>query len=573
MPQEEVTGIKTPGIVTDPKVILDTLKVKDIVHSHGTHCAFLASGTSIEGINGLTGNSLGGMAPDAELILCTDQQTLDKNGNAIVNIDNGMSDYLAYMKHYAEKNNKELVISVSMNSHEGWHNGTSPTAQLIGEYAKNHAFMLSAGNEGNDSMYIHRTVKVGDSINVAAAGDKIEQIYYLKSVKPIEARIGIIDLRLNMELSSFSVKLNTGEKADNTISISTASDEWKKIRKYFEGNIYFTSSQGTAMESNTSDKTFPYTLINLHCIGSFARFEGMIVYGMTLHIKPLEEPAEVFGWTDYNAELIKDDIYEKGTSDCCMGDWGTSGVPVSIGAWAANNIIKTIDGKTETNDFGKVVGDIATFSSYGTDLAGHKHTDICAPGVSGYAAINSFNYSVYPVVAQKDFNNQFEGQKSARTYAWGSGDGTSMATPVSAGIVALWLQAARDKGKKLTSADIKDICAKTCDNDEFTNAKPERFGFGKINAYKGLLYVMDLYDPTGINGISTNQPADISFRVAGDCLYADGAEDGTPATLYNLQGVVVAKTNVQGGMISLAGLQKGVYAVQLAKLGSTLIRK
>lgn len=28
------------------------------------------------------------------------------------------------------------------------------------------------------------------------------------------------------------------------------------------------------------------------------------------------------------------------------------------------------------------------------------------------------------------------------------------------GIVALWMQAARDKGRKLTSADIKEICAK-----------------------------------------------------------------------------------------------------------------
>jgi hypothetical protein len=73
--------------------------------------------------------------------------------------------------------------------------------------------------------------------------------------------------------------------------------------------------------------------------------------------------------------------------------------------------------------------------------------------------------------------------------------------------------------------------------------------------------------------ISANQPDNITFRVAGDCLYADGAEDGTPVTLYNLQGVVVAQTQVQDGMISLAGLHKGVYAVQLAKLGSTLIRK
>lgn len=193
-----------------------------------------------------------------------------------------------------------------------------------------------------------------------------------------------------------------------------------------------------------------------------------------------------------------------------------------------------------------------------------------------YSAINSFyddSEKEYPIVATKDFNNQFEGQKSARTYNWASANGTSMAAPTSAGIVALWSQAARDKGKKLTSADIKEICAKTCDNDEFTKAKPERFGSGKINAYKGLLYVLDLYDPTGINGISTYQPADISFRVSDDCLYADGAEDGTPVTLYNLQGAVVAKTKVQGGMISLAGLQKGVYAVQFAKLGSTLIRK
>ena len=599
VPQEKVTVTKSdgkggstqvelmPGIVTDPKVILDTLKVKDPANSHGTACAFITSGTPIEGINGLTGNALGGMAPDAELILCADQPTDDDNSNG--EIDNSMSDYLDYMKHYAEKNNKELVVSLSMNSHNGWHNGTSPNAQLLGEFAKNNALMLCAGNEGNDSMYIHRTVKVGDSLNVAVAGDQLSFFYYLKSVKPIEARLGIIDLRYGLEVYSIPLTLTIGKNTTDTIGVSTSISEdylaklkpddrkkleniVKNVKKYFEGDIALVANQGTALESNTSDKTFPYTFIRLFSNGSFKKESDMIIYGVTLHIKPLEEPAEVFGWKDLGV-LIECDIYEKGTSDCSMADWGTTGLPVSVGAWAANNVIKTIDGKTENSEYCKVVGDIATFSSYGTDLAGHKHPDVCAPGVAVYSVSNSFSLIQYPVVAEKDFNNQFEGQKSARTYKWGSFDGTSASTPVSAGIVALWLQAARDKGKKLTSADIKDICAKTCDNDDFTKAKPERFGSGKINAYKGLLYVLDLYDPTGINGISTHQPADINFRVAGDCLYADGAEDGTPATLYNLQGVVVAKTTVQGGMISLAGLQKGVYAVQLAKLGSTLIRK
>ena len=55
-------------------------------------------------------------------------------------------------------------------------------------------------------------------------------------------------------------------------------------------------------------------------------------------------------------------------------------------------------------------------------------------------------------------------------------------------------------------------------------------------------------------------------------LTADGAEDGTSVTLYNLSGTIVRQATLQGGSISLAGLQRGVYAVQLGKLGSTLIR-
>ncbi len=78
---------------------------------------------------------------------------------------------------------------------------------------------------------------------------------------------------------------------------------------------------------------------------------------------------------------------------------------------------------------------------------------------------------------------------------------------------------------------------------------------------------------TAIPTLSKEQPKDVSFRVAGDMVYADGAEDGTPASIYNLQGVLMSETSIQGGAFSTAGLPKGVYAVQLGKLGSTLIRK
>ena len=60
--------------------------------------------------------------------------------------------------------------------------------------------------------------------------------------------------------------------------------------------------------------------------------------------------------------------------------------------------------------------------------------------------------------------------------------------------------------------------------------------------------------------------------MADGVLTADGAEDGTTVTLYSLSGTVVRQATLQGGSVSLAGLQRGVYAVQLGKLGSTLIR-
>ena len=115
-----------------------------------------------------------------------------------------------------------------------------------------------------------------------------------------------------------------------------------------------------------------------------------------------------------------------------------------------------------------------------------------------------------------------------------------------------------------------NIIQHSSDTDEGTAKAPHRFGAGKINAYKGLLSVLDL--STGIEGLSQQQPEGVSFRVENGQLIVEGAEDGTAVTLYNLSGTIVSQTTVQAGSVSLDGLQKGVYAVQLGKLGSTLIR-
>ena len=216
-----------------------------------------------------------------------------------------------------------------------------------------------------------------------------------------------------------------------------------------------------------------------------------VYWGFKLYLIP-EENTELHAWGDLGYNLAVEDAegnYRFGDGSCSVGDYNTSGEPVSVGAWCANDKIQ-FEG-TPAQETGEEAGNISWFSSYGTDLAGHQHPDVCAPGSNVVAAYNSSSPDEN-IYLSKDYMNQYVGQTKKHTYYYGGLSGTSMATPAAAGVVALWMQAAKDKGKTLSCKDIKDIIKHSCDTDEYTNASPERFGAGKINAYKGLLYVLGI---------------------------------------------------------------------------------
>lgn len=64
--------------------------------------------------------------------------------------------------------------------------------------------------------------------------------------------------------------------------------------------------------------------------------------------------------------------------------------------------------------------------------------------------------------------------------------GTSMACPVVAGTIALWLQA----DPTLDADRVRDIMEHTAIHDEYTEVTPIRFGYGKIDAKAGLDYIL-----------------------------------------------------------------------------------
>lgn len=585
----------TGSYYSKPEDLLDTLRARGLEEiSHGTHCISIAAGSIMDSVKGISGEPLGGIAPEADILICdiasddTHHGQVWDDGNDLIPLN--ISESLQFMQDQAAQQQKPLVVSMSINSHDGWHDGTSNMATLLGDFCKdnNLALMLCAGNEGEENNYVNQTFASRDTLHLGVYSIDAEAYAFccLPTEKKLKVEISIYDAEAGKVLYTVPTKLESdnGDYQEFYYELPVEDEKdlslrervmLRHLKQYIKEGII----------DIVCYKTFSYdqegNVFDCTCIEFY--HDGLVWDNddvsknprdlcFMLHLVPSEE-TEIHAWGDpcMLFSRLNHGKLKYGRNDMSMGDWNTSGEPVTVGAWTANN--KVVYDDVEYEDSSDAIGDISWFSSYGTDRAGHKHPDVCAPGYDVAAALNSFDPSAenYGVYARKEYTDQFVGQSSAREYVWGWMSGTSMSTPAAAGVVALWMQAAADLGKTLNTRDIKDIIAHSCDTDEATAKDADRFGYGKINAYKGLLYVLGL--ETAIEGLSQNQPENVAFRVAGDLLYADGAEDGTDVSLYNLSGICVRQSTIQGGAVSLTGLQQGVYAVQIGSLGSTLIRK
>jgi len=591
--------------ITKADDMLDTLKVKEDGDSHGTHCITIAAGSTMNDVKGIGGQPIGGMAPEADILICSFQEDNDFwqycNNN---NLDATAFEFyqsIYYMVYEAVKANKPLVASISYNSMDGWHDGTSNMARIMEYCAKdmNVPIMLCTSNSGadNGTCYLNMKSQANDTLNVYAgySGYVWGGMKTKKNVKfEISIASGIdghvyykVPLTYNSDpkvgTNGDGIYFYVGKDADNSHLTGEGLKAAEDMLNYIEKGerVQMWCYQNIGLDQQGKQYTYTELIMEMNGIefkktpydrGS-KRGDDFLVFKVSMI--PTED-IELHAWGDNGCDYYlygqkNSEEKVKGNGSISVGDWNTSGETVSVGAWCANNKHKGHNNKYIVED--DVVGDYAFFTSYGTDLAGHKHPDVCTPGHYVMAGGNSFDTTLTNtyIAAQEEYSNQFMGQEGPRNYPYLCMSGTSMSTPAAAGIVALWMQAAADIGKTLNNDDIKEIIRNTSDTDDFTRQAPERFGSGKMNAYKGLLYVLGIN--TSIPTLSKEQPKNVSFRVSGDIVFTDGAEDGIDATVYNLQGVAVRETKVQGGAISLEGLQPGVYAIQLGKLGSTLIRK
>jgi len=277
-----------------------------------------------------------------------------------------------------------------------------------------------------------------------------------------------------------------------------------------------------------------------------------------------------------------------------------------VGAYVNANPYMTIAGEKSWDKSVYPQYGIASFSSYGHTFQGRQLPDVVGPGMGMVSSYNSYyvrneinnyvakalanplndkteaqlrteaesNYSVW--INSPDKKDPDDNKTPLKNY-WGEMSGTSMSSPFVAGVLALWSQAAAEKGVRLSMDDVKKVIAATADKDDFTAQQPERWGMGKINALAGLKYIL-ANEMGGVDGIASDDPeSSLIIEPVGGGVYSVflAGVEGFTATLHNLQGQSVATASATGNELTLDGsaLGRGVYVLTVQAPNTRISRK
>ena len=472
--------------------------------SHGTHTSGCAGGSQV--------GNYAGMAPDCDLVLCGLGDNLSQT--AIANS-------AKYIANYAKSQGKPCVISVSLGSNIGPHDGSSYICRLYDQVAIQYGavILLSSGNEADATGYAYRTLSSENDAFVimhetSSGGANVGgSSYYGTAVMDIWGRT--YD---QLKLKVLVVNRNTG-------TILYTSDEITSSTTLNNFGTWFNSSSTVEISFSSSNNR---RNIYIHPTMSGAKLSNYrLAYMVTStagntidawcdggHASRIASSGNISGYT-----------LTKGQADGTMSDDICGSKTISVGAMAS---------RTNYNS-PYSVNDVAYFSSYGTDVKGDNHPFITAPG---HVVISSLNgYDSY----NSQYGTSYSVSYNGRTHKWGEMSGTSMSTPIAAGVVALYLQA----DPELDVNGVKNAIANTA--TPYTayisnpSSPPKQRGYGIINALSGISYVLQQsalprikankteFNLTGhvgdtitttVNLTGRNLTQDVSVSVVGPSIYS-----------------------------------------------------
>lgn len=415
---------------------------------HGTHVTGIVAG------NGLANGQHEGCAPQADIVVVAID--FNKAGPTI-------ADAIQYLIGKATQAGKPLVINASLGDYYGSHDGTDLEAQMIDAMITNQpgrVLVAAAGNAGHIRFHTQTNLTNSDTLFTwMENGSKFKNYRTYadtNAIKQVQFNIGANRAGTFANLGSTGFKAwNYGLNTTQTDTVkwnnqliglvyTTASINSKGVYELYVSIVADSASYKWRIESKGSGKhdswNFDFMDSGLPLISQYPK--------MAYYVRPdtLQTIVSSFQCSD---QVIVVANYE--------------------------NLTHYLDVNNVLQSSGSVAGKISPTSSWGPTRDGRQKPDVAATGNGVFSA---FPVSLLPLAIA----NQPAAVSTGSMHYYGGG--TSAASPVVAGLAALYLQ----KSPAATNQLVKSAVTNCTYGDSFTGNLPNyRFGYGKLDGKAAFL--------------------------------------------------------------------------------------
>lgn len=390
---------------------------------HGTHCASIGAGNG----RGTPGRQFRGVAPMASIVAVRSEPLLDTHT------------IWGIRRVFELAGDRPAVVSLSLGGHLGPHDGTTAIENVIArETGPGRIVVVAAGNEGGDNIHFQ-----GD---LTGNGDLVIPI------RVSDANLQYVDVWVPRD-----------DEVD--VFVETPDGQQTEPDGQLRSTVFGRFEAHWQQDPINGDQNLTLFIER-----------GRVNQVWRLRLRPTQVVhGEVHAWGGTVNPSTSAHLFPGITGRrYSVGMPATEERAISVGSWVSRTTFQAVGGGI--GQTGLVVGQLSPFSSEGPTRIGMLKPDIAAPG----------QYVTAALAAGSEMATEAQYQPRHHPSApYITIQGTSMATPFVAGVVALMLQ----REPALTPEEIQQRFRITARRDAHTGRVwSPGFGFGKLDVQALLDY-------------------------------------------------------------------------------------